>query len=307
MLVLGVMMAMGPALAFHLMHWDNFVVRAREVFIFSPDPMAHLLNKYNTNSEFVVLLTQIKLTLLMFNQSGDSGTYLGFYHPMFNFLISPLILLGLGFALRRWKDAGMFFVLIWLGLMAMLGSILTLDATPWSHVVGIVPAAALLIAVAFDQILELGKKIFGAHASEFIAILIAIFLATVGYINWNQYYLAVKDNAAPPAMIGRYIYSLPTDVTACSLLSGPPLIVRETYFLAWPHKLVDIKPDAPDSDLDACGGSSLVWVISPENIGRLDAIRTRWPNGIVQTHTFPNTDYTLTFYLVGVVPPALQK
>ena len=37
--------------------------------------------------------------------------------------------------------------------------------------------------------------------------------------------------------------------------------------------IVDIKPDAPDSELDTCTGSSIVWVISPENIARLDAIR----------------------------------
>jgi uncharacterized membrane protein len=223
---------------------------------------------------------------------------------MFNSLISPLILLGLGFALRRWKDAGMTFVLIWLGLMAVLGSILTLDAPGWPHLVGIVPAAALLAAVALDQILVIGKKIIGAHAGEFLTALIILFLAIVGWINWNQYYLAVKDNASVTTMIGRYIYSLPQDVTACSLLSGPPLSVRETYFLAWPHKLVDINPDAPDSDLNTCTGSSLVWVISPENAGRLDAVRARWPNGIVQKYSFPHYDYTLTFYLVGVVPPS---
>jgi len=75
-----------------------------------------------------------------------------------------------------------------------------------------------------------------------------------------------------------------------------------TTFLIWPRELVDIAPDAPDSALDACAGSSLVWVVSPENIGRLDAIRTRWPDGIVNKIT--NHEYTLTFYLVGVDIPA---
>jgi hypothetical protein len=303
LLVLGVLITMGPGLAFQLAHWDSYISRAREVIIFSPGPMAHLLNKYRTNSPFVVLLNQIKLTLLMFNQTGDSSGQVKFPHPMFSSLVSPLILLGFGFALRRWKDAGMTFVLIWLGLIAVLGSILTLDAPSWPHLVGIIPAAALLAAVALDQIFELGKKIFGAHAVVFITAVVTIFLAISGYLNWNQYYSAVKDNAAIPVVIGRYINSLPVDVTACSLISGQPLTTRETYFLAWPHKLVDINPDAPDSDLENCTGSSIVWVISPENISRLDSIRTRWPNGIVQNYKFPHDDYTLTFYLVGVIPP----
>jgi hypothetical protein len=223
---------------------------------------------------------------------------------MFSSLVSPLILLGLGFALRRWKDVGMAFVLIWLGLITVLGGILTLDAPFWPRLIGLVPAAALLAAVAFDQIFELGKKIFGAPAIVFISIFVAIFLGVVGYSNWNEYYLAVKANGSPTTVAGRYIGSLPLDVTACGLLSGPQLTVRETYFLAWPHQLVDVKPDAPDSELDTCTGSAIVWVISPENIARLAAIRARWLDGIVQTHNFPNSDYTLTFYLVGVDPPA---
>jgi uncharacterized membrane protein YhaH (DUF805 family) len=273
--------------------------------IFSSGAMAHLLNKYNTDSPVIVLLTQIKLSLLMFNQSMDSSVQVGFPHPMFNPLISPLILLGLGFSLRRWKDVGLAFILIWLTLMLVLGSIITLDAPSWPHLVGIVPPAAFLAAVVLNQILVLCKQNFGDLAAKLLTIAITILLATTGYINWNQYYSAVKENAAAPVVIGRYINSLPLDVTACSLLSGTPLNVRETLFLAWPHKLIDISPLSPDSELDICTGSSLVWVISPENIGRLDEIRSRWPNGMVQNYNFPHYDYPLTFYLVDVVPPTI--
>jgi hypothetical protein len=304
LVVAGVLITMGPALAFYLMNWDTFVQRSREVFLFSPGVLAHLLNKYNTNSPFVVLLTQIKLTLLMFNQTGDSSTQFGFPHPMFSSLVSPLIVLGLGYALRHWKDARITFVLIWLGLVAVMGSILTVDAPFWPRLVGILPAAALLIALALDQILELGRKFLGAQSGVFITALIAIFLMISGYLNWNQYYQYVKESASPSTMTGRFIGSLPPDVTACSITNGPPLNVRETYFLAWPHTLVDIKPDAPDSELDTCSGSSIVWVISPENISRLDAIRARWPNGTVLEHYFPQFSYTLTFYLINVIPPA---
>ena len=305
LMLAGTLVAMGPALAFHLTHWDVFVQRAREVFIFAPGEMGHLLNKYNTTSPFMVLLTQIKLTLLMFNQSGDTSSHVGFPHPMFNFLVSPLIVLGLGSALRRWKDAGMFMALIWLALMAVLGSILTVDAPPWPHLVGIVPAAALLIAVALDQLIELVGRVFDDQARILISVLLVIFLVMVGVINWDQYHQTVKDNGSITTMIGRYIGSLPEDVTACSLVSGTPLAVRETAFLAWPRKLVDIQPDAPDSSLDDCTGDSLVWVISPENIGRLNAVRERWTDGVVQNYTFPHYDYTLTFYLVNVDPPVI--
>ena len=304
LMIVGIVITMGPALIYYLMNWDAFVSRSREVFLLSPGVMAHLLNKYNTNSEFVVLLTQLKLSLLMFNQSSDTSSQFGFPHPMFSTILSPLIILGLGFALRRWKDAGMTFILVWLGLTAVMGSVLTLDAPFWPRLVGIIPPAAFLAAVALEQILEIGRKNFGFKSVILITAIFTIFLATAGYQNWNQYYLAVKESGSPSTVTGRYIARLPLDVTACSIVSGPPLNVRETYFLAWPHKLIDIAPDAPDSALDTCTGSSIVWVISPENINRLDAIRARWPNGIVQERYLAKFNYTLTFYLIGVVPPA---
>ena len=299
----GVMLALGPALVFHLTHWDGLVSRSREVFVLAPGALEHSLNKYDTTSPLVMLLTQARLTLLMFNQSRDTSSQFGFPHPGFNSLISPLIVLGLGIALRRWKESGMAFILGWLGITAVLGSVLTVDAPFWPRLVGILPAAAFLIAVVFDQLFELGRRTFGAHAGRAAAILLVILLAVVGIVNWDQYYQYARDNGSVTSLTGRYIARLPLNVTACSLLSGPPLIVRETAFLAWPHKLVDIKPDAPDADLEACTGPSIVWVISPENTGRLDAIRARWPNGIIQNYDFPRSNYTLTFYLVNAASP----
>jgi hypothetical protein len=68
--------------------------------------------------------------------------------------LSPLIILGIGSALRRKRDAGVVFVSIWIGLMMVLGSIFTVDAPFWPRLVGIIPAGAILAALAIDQILN---------------------------------------------------------------------------------------------------------------------------------------------------------
>jgi len=138
-MVIGILLVMVPVWFSMLLTGQVLFSRSREVFIFSPGAIDHLLNKYSTTSPFVVLLTQTKLSLLMFNHSSDTSTQFGFPHPMFSSLISPLILLGLGFAVRHWKDANMSFILIWLGLSAVLGSILTIDAPFWPRLVGILP------------------------------------------------------------------------------------------------------------------------------------------------------------------------
>ncbi|MCA2002327.1 MAG: glycosyltransferase family 39 protein, partial [Chloroflexi bacterium] len=278
----------------------------REVYTFSEGVMAHLLHKYNTDSPLVVFLTQVKLSLLMFHHSGDTSTQFGFPRPMFNSIVSPLIALGLAAALRRWKNAGAAFVLVWLAIIFALGSVLTIDAPFWPRLVGIVPAAAFLIAVALEQIRELVVRLFGVRYAGLTAALIALFIAFSGYNTWNAYYLFVKNSASPSTLTGRYISMLPPEVVACGI-TDPPLKVRETSFLAWPHKLVDISPDAPDSDLEKCGGDSIVWAISPQYIDRLDAVRARWPQGILDQRYMERFDYTMTFYLVNVEPPQFER
>jgi 4-amino-4-deoxy-L-arabinose transferase-like glycosyltransferase len=302
LMALGVLMAMGPSLVYNTIHLTEFTDRARQVFLFNTDVMNHLLNKYQTKSVLEVLWTQTRLSLLMFNHSSDSSTQFGFAYPMFSSLISPLILLGLAFTVRRWKQIGIFLILSWLACMTIFGGILTVDAPAWPRLIGILPAAAILIAITLDQVIEFGGKFINSKVSSVITAFIILFLVIVGWQNWQLYYSTVKENASVPAFTGRYISHFPENVTACGLITGPQLSVRETLFLAWPHKIVDVSPASFEADLNYCTGSSIVWIISPENVGRLEAIQVRWPHGVLQKHTFP-TGYELTFYLVGVNPP----
>ncbi len=128
----------------------------------------------------------------------------------------------------------MAFVLIWLGSIAVLGGILTLDAPFWPRLIGIVPAAALLAAVALDQILELGRKVFGRHAVVFISALIAILLAVVGYLNWNQYYSAVKENASAQVVTGRSLTASRRTLPRVACLVGLRLLFVKHIF--WPGR-----------------------------------------------------------------------
>jgi len=300
---LGFMIAMGPSLIFDITNWQNFVERSQEVFIFNPANIKHLLNKYNVTSVFDIVLTQTRLTLLMFNYYSDTSSQFGYPHAMFSPLISPFIILGLGAAIRRWKEPGIYLTLIWMGLMIVFGSILTIDSPFWPRMVGIVPVVALMIALAIDQIIELGNKYFHKGLLIFKTSLVVILLVIVGWSSWIQYYAYAQSNGAPMAVIGRYLSRLPLNITACGLFNGPPLLsVRETNFQVWPRKILDIKTDGPDSDLTACSGPSLVWVISPENKDRLQAIRALWPEGIEQEYTIQN-QYVVTYYFVGVPIP----
>jgi 4-amino-4-deoxy-L-arabinose transferase-like glycosyltransferase len=305
LLLIGFLLAIGPLIIVIFQNADAFLSRSSEVFLFDPSVLTHLLNKYEVNSVLDVILRQIRETVLMFNYVPDTSTQFGFREPMFNALLSPLIILGIGSAIRRKREIGVVLIFIWLGLMMVLGSILTVDAPFWPRLVGIIPVGAILAAFAIDQILNLSiiqsNQIFKKITTVFFVFLIVY----IGWVNWDKYYKSVETNAPGPVFLGRYIQELPIEVTVCSFLVDPPLNVRETSFLAWPRNLVDFSPDTPKEDLKSCKGSSLVWVLLPKDSNRLKDIYQYWPHGKLIIYESPHNYFTYFFYLTGESPPAL--
>jgi len=87
-------------------------------------------------------------------------------------------------------------------------------------------------------------------------------------------------------------------VAACGMLDSYALEWAEVKFMAWPRPLLDVSPDAPDTQLDACPGPPFVWVLSPKYANRLDAVQARWPGGVIEEHYEPNGTHVFTSYLV---------
>jgi 4-amino-4-deoxy-L-arabinose transferase-like glycosyltransferase len=298
LMVLGGLVALGPDLIFFARNWDAFMERSREVWLYGPDVMAHLQNKYHIPSVVGVTLKQFELSLLMFHHSIDSSSQFGFPHPMFSPLVSPLIVLGLGYGLRRWRSPGVVLMLAWLLLVMVVGSALTVDAPFWPRLVSIVLPAALLAALALDQLWSLADKLKGCWTTWVTCAAVSLLLIQVGWQTWSLYYAAVRDNARPRARIGRFLSSLPPQIAACSFLDPYELEVREIQFLAWPRKLVDLPSDAPDDAMVTCPGPPFAWILTPNHLDRLDALRMRWPDGVVEEHYEPNGTYVFTSFLV---------
>ncbi|MDO9086961.1 MAG: glycosyltransferase family 39 protein [Anaerolineaceae bacterium] len=305
LLLMGFLLAIGPLIIVIFQNAEAFLSRSSEVFLFDPSVMTHLINKYEVDSVFDVILMQTRETFLMFNYVPDTSTQFGFRDPMFNALLSPLIILGIGSAIRRKREIGMVFIFIWMGLMMVLGSILTVDAPFWPRLVGIFPVGAILAALAINQILNL-RIIYTNKYYKIIAPVLCVFLIVyIGWVNWVNYYKSVDINATGPVLLGRYFQQLPLDVTVCGFMVDPPLNVREIIFLSWPRKLVDFAPDAPNEDLGNCNGSSLVWILTPEDSERLKEIYQYWPLGKLLKFESPHHSYTYFFYLTGKSPPSL--
>jgi len=305
LLIAGGLIAMGPSLIYFATHSEAFLERSRSVFLFYDPVMTHLFGKYGLSSQWAVLGEQIKRSLLMFNHSIDSSTQFGYPHPMFASILSPWLVLGVGYSVRHWRKPGPGLTLIWLTTIMIMGSILTNNAPFWPRLVGILPAAALLIGLALDRtllLIEKGLALRGQGVNLAMSLVALLVIAYAGYANWQLYSHTVAFNARGQARVGRYIEKLPLDMAICNFSDPFQLSVRETYFLAWPRKLLDLPADVPDGVLKRCPGPPLVWILTPNHMDRLPALQALWPDGILEEHYYGSGTLAFSSYMVATTP-----
>ncbi len=324
--VLGILVTLGPSVVYFARNQEAFVERSRAVFLFYPAVMDHLMGKYHVTTPWQVFLEQTRLCVLMFHASMDSSTQFGYRHPMFSSLVSPLIALGFGYSLRRWRTPGAGLALIFWVLNLFLGGILTGDAPFWPRLVGMFFVGAWFAALALDRLWAALVQVRlrpGQPAAPFsrsrrafswgLAILIAGFIAFTGWQDWNLYYETVKTPARPQTLLGRYLDRFAPDIAVCDFETEYALRVRETAFLAWPRPLVDLPTEAPDGLIETCPGPPFIWIIYPEQLAatapgqatRLDALRSRWPGGAFEEFRLPGGQLLFASYRVTTGAPSL--
>lgn len=323
--VLGFVVAFGPTAIYFAQHFDVFMERSRVVFLFYPDVMTHLMGKYQVGSMLGVVWEQTWRSLLMYHHGPDSSTQFGYPHPMFGSWISPLIVLGLGYALRWWRVPGLTFWTIFWALNLVIGGILTGDAPAWMRLVGMTFAGAFLAGLALHRVGATGLSLAtqsrpvaapglaGATGDSLtfppgarrrpivvfsIAALLLVFLTTGGRQDWTEYTRLVSHNGRPQALIGRYLASLPPAVAACDISEPYDVQTRETAFLAAPRVLVDLPANATTADLARCPGPPFVWVLGPGQWDQLTRLRSLWPAGVETQHRLPNGAPVFMSYLV---------
>jgi hypothetical protein len=268
------------------------------VFLFHSRVMEHLMGKYGVDTVGAVVQEQVKRSLLMFHLSADTSTQFGLTSPMLDPFTAPLFVLGMGVALRRWRQPGHALTVIWLLLVLVVGSVLTNNAPFWPRLVGILPPAALLVALAVERVWALVEKLWGETASALVALLLVVGLIFVGLYSWQVYYRAVDDNARPRARIGRYLYGLDPDVNGCMITDPFELSVREIAFLAYPRKTYDLPPDAHGAALDGCPGPRRVFILTTNHLDLLPELEDRYPGGIAQEHSESNGTLVFVSYLL---------
>jgi hypothetical protein len=183
------------------------------------------------------------------------------------------------------------------------GSILTDNAPTWARLVGIIPLAALLIALVLNEFFNLLERISLRPLIPLLVLGMGLFLVELAVADWNNYVNWVENETRPVVRVARYLSTLPPDITACGITEGFPMNQEEVVFLGWPRPIVNVPPETAQLNSTICPGRKLVWILSPAYQGRLSELLAQWPGGTVENHLV-KTDLVFTSYLVstGTVP-----
>jgi len=243
-----------------------------------------------------VLWRSTQKHLLMFNSVGDgNGRHNLPAHPMLDTYTGLAFVLGVGYALWRWRNASYFLLLAWVAVSLQAGiwsldfeapqGYRTLTATP-----AIAMLAALPVAVLWHLAADLvGRRSrgmlvqIGSYGLAGVAAFVTIFLlAGATWLNFDTYFHkqltrsdAWASYSTDATFAGNEVARLGNSHTVyCSpFLSGLPTMV----FLA-PNAPPTIRFDAP-RDLPLDNAKPVVFILSNVERPVFELIKSYYPNG----------------------------
>ncbi|HKP53410.1 MAG TPA: PA14 domain-containing protein [Chloroflexia bacterium] len=158
-----------------------------------------------------VLWTQTTKSLSMFTYRKDESSFYTFtFEPAAKPIEAALLILGIAWALWRWRDTRMAVLSMWFWLTIVAGGALTIDAPYMPRLVGLVPALAIFIAIPLNKMAAEMVGAFGAfgRAKRWVKMrlrmgvaisgaALAVLLLYLGFQNVYDYfsrYLASQPN-----------------------------------------------------------------------------------------------------------------
>ena len=296
-------LTLGPNVVFFARRTDVFATRGQEVFLFSPHALTHSMSKFGVGTAGEVLLEHVRRSFLLFGCFNDTSTQFGYFQPMFSSAVAPLMVLGVAAALRRPRSAGPWWLLAWTLLVVTLGTVLTIDAPFYPRVVGVLSAAAGLVALALDRLGDAVGAPEGRPAGAVFTAIALLALGAAGWKEWTTWAGTVASNAHLEGRIGLFLYDLPRNTGACNL-SHLEMGGADVTFLAFPRRVVT--PGEPGTAaLGECPAPPVAFVLDPGDRETLVRLKGLSRGGAVREHRSDGGLHLFTTYLVpsGSLPP----
>lgn len=228
-----------------------------------------------------LLVKQAYLTWLGFNVLPGGSYMLGYRGGgMLDHVTAPLFVLGLALLLRRVLQGRDGFVPYWWLFTAFVGGVLTVDPPAYVRLVGILPALAILAAVALDWLLRVAERT--KLNAAFGLVVVAALLAGAGWDNWRTYFVAFpKEPIDDLSALGRRLRHLPA-TTPVRLLGSEHylrLVNEELFPLDFPGRdFLDVPDPAQFLPLHEPIDSPPVLILGLTQLTLVRYLKTLYPH-----------------------------
>lgn len=218
-LAAGSLVVFAPMLGFALREPGAFVGRGSSVTLLDPEVLRHSMKKYGVDDVADVVLEQVRRTTLALHVFGDESPHFAFPRPAVGAVAAALFVLGIGFSVRRTREAPVLLLWAWQALTLLLGGILTSDPPYWPHLNIVLPAVAIVAGLGGARLAE-GVAGERAGPRTAMTVLVGGAILASGIHGWRVYNEFESDNAGPAMRASRYLRRLPPN-TRVFLVSGP--------------------------------------------------------------------------------------
>ena len=231
---------------------------------------------------------QVRDSLLVFTAVPDRGT---FYHPqqaMLHPAQGPIFLIGLLAVFARIKKPAYQGLVAWMLVVLTLGSVLITDAATFHRLLGVLPAAILVVAIGIDAGAEKLAQALGwtPQAATRVAAVVAVCLVALdihfyfGVYNVHQAYKTPTQEAVTVAALdyerhrgqGAFLLCTHEGVDASGkVYHSPTAYVSGDRFLGCVPAVLDrLDPNQP-----------LRFYILPDQADILPELQSRFPGGVL--------------------------
>ncbi|MFL5734786.1 MAG: PA14 domain-containing protein [Chloroflexia bacterium] len=250
---------------------------------------------------------QTTTTLSILTYTFDASSVYTFTNePIAKPIEAALIILGIAWALWRWRDTRMAVLSIWFWSTIFVGGVLTIDAPYVARIVGIFPVMALFAAITLNKLTAEFVQFIGqarVHIRKWYAprlarqvaqvaggLVLLSLLIYLGVLNFYDYYTRYLNPYPFPEVTGTayFVRQMNTEV----LSEGRPLpryYDVGAHFIYWAHgtnrylshgtpgdDMVNPTQDLPVVDNQ---GRDVVFMVWGNNVHYLPVIKAYYPDG----------------------------
>ena len=280
---LAALVVIAPLGAFYAGHWEQFVGRSQDVFIFKESNLKHAMGADATFADDLLpyLRHQLVTTLGFITGDGDRSSFYLADIPAMDTVTLVLLWLGFGVILTRIRRYEESIVAAWFVLGMLFAGFLTTEQPNGPRLVSVAPACYLIAAVFVQRCWELmtapanSRRLRPAMAAVTVLALVILFL------NVRTYFVELKGytHSILPTEVARAVAAAPD--SAAVYLLGDPIVYSEhgtIRFLAGTEGIFDLRTAAELPAADAQRPGRFVLALEP-SLAILQEIEEQNPGG----------------------------